>query len=308
MPIHGALRLRSQARLSPSLVTACYLVWALVILNVNPSPYPYNVLHVAPYVVLAALDAAHWLLQAWPRAARPILAVCATGTVAAFLLLAPADAYLRGESTLQLSYMNAAEALTDPQDAVIDAVGLVPSRRPVGRDWMLHSGFMKAYSEREREQFADLILEAKPPVAITNYRWGWLGPRDVETLARYYLALAPDFLVLGFHSRTPSGQFELLRSGRYLIHVDRRRPALIDGRPIQTGTHRLAAGTHEYAGAEAGLDIAWLGPRAARLPALPRSTDLNVIAAKFPLHLHFKNAIVLPERPAPTGSARGEVR
>ncbi len=75
-----AVRLR--LRLSgATAVTAAFLLWNLVALYINPVPFPYNFIHITPFVFLAALDVLARIDIAAPRA-RTIAVAGARGAAA----------------------------------------------------------------------------------------------------------------------------------------------------------------------------------------------------------------------------------
>jgi hypothetical protein len=241
-------------------LTAAFLVWQLAALALNPVPFPYNFVHLAPFAYLAALDV---LARVHVDRARSVAVAAALS--AAALLFARAwlhEPYLTRTNEAQLSYIRAAELMTDPaRDTVLDGVGMVLSRRPPDRDWMVHSLWLDAYRAGLRSSFADMMLERPSPVVIGNYRWGWLTGRDLAVLNQRYVRLAPELYVLGSAPAGPAGPFAIHYPGRYLVRAAGGSGQLrVDGQPVG-GPLQLAAGPHRYDGAgPRGILVHWLGP------------------------------------------------
>jgi hypothetical protein len=174
----------------------------------------------------------------------------------------------------QLSYIGAAEAMTDPaRDTVLDGVGLVLTRRPPDRDWMLHSLWMGDYRAGRRTGFGDMMRARPSPVVLGNYRWGWLPDRDLAVLHERYVALYPELYVLGSAPTGAAGEFTIHYAGRYIVEPKPPGGAAalrVDGQPLGGGALELGAGTHRYDGAgAAGIVVYWLGPAGQRPIVLP---------------------------------------
>lgn len=257
-----------------SAVTAAYLVWPVAVLYINPLPFSYNFVHIAPFVFMAGLDLAARVRLADAGSARVVVAGVLVASALLFARDVQSDPYTSSSNRTQLSYMAGAEALTDPaRDTVLDGAGLVLSRRPPGDDWMLHSLFMADYRAGRRESFAQMMIEHPSPVVITNYRWGWLSAHDLDVLHQRYIKLARDFYVLGRRVKSAAGQFAIYHAGRYLVRDgDGSQPVgiSIDGAALDgTGLVELAVGTHRFSGAdEDGLLEYWVGPHLESPPML----------------------------------------
>lgn len=264
----SAVRLRGRIPARTAL-TAGFLLWQLAALAINPVPFPYNFIHLAPFAFLAALDVASRIrIDAAPARAVAV----ATALAAAALLFGRAwlhDPYMTRTNEAQLSYIRAAELMTDPaSDTVLDGVGMVLSRRPPDRDWMLHSLWIADYRAGRRTSFTSMMLERPSPVVIGNYRWGWLPARDLDVLHQRYIRLYPELYVLGSAPTGPSGRFSIHKGGRYIIRPRDRSAPSVDGQPV-AGPRELTAGEHRYDGAgPGGLLVHWLGPTLDEPPAV----------------------------------------
>ncbi len=235
-------------------VTAAFLLWNLVALYINPVPFPYNFVHITPFVFLATLDVLARIHIEAPRARHIAAAVALAATALSFARSWFHNPYMTRTNEAQLSYIAAAEAMTDPaSDTVLDGVGLVLSRRPPHADWMLHSLLMPAYRAGRRTSFADMMAEHPSPVVIGNYRWGWLPGRDLAVLHQRYIRLCPELFVLGSELPGPSGQFAIHYPGRYRVRPRdpkaRATDLRIDGTPVAPpGVLSLTTGAHSYTG------------------------------------------------------------
>jgi hypothetical protein len=167
---------------------------------------------------------------------------------------------------VQLAYIRAAEAMTDPQeDSVLDGVGMVVTRKPPDRDWLVHSSYLGAYRRGERTSFPELLENGTSPVVMTNYRWGWLGEEVLSALRARYLPLANGFWVLGGRFEGREGSFEVLREGRYFVAsgtAENPLGVVVDGMAASPfGVRFLSQGVHSFTGAtDEGLVVGWVGP------------------------------------------------
>lgn len=267
----AAIDLARRRMIAATGITALFLVWNLIALYLNPVPFPYNFIHITPFVFFAALDVAA-RIEVGTRAHL----AAATVLIAAALLFARSwtgNPYMTRTNEAQLSYIAAAEAMTDPaRDTVLDGVGLVLSRRPPDREWMLHSLWMGDYRAGRRASFGDMMRDRPSPVVIGNYRWGWLPDRDLAVLHQRYVALYPELYVLGSAPSGAEGAFMIHYPGRYIVEPKPpgRAAITVDGSPVRGGALDLAAGEHRYAGAgAAGIVVYWLGPASERPTVLP---------------------------------------
>lgn len=260
-----------------SWVTAIFLCWALVAVYLNPSPYPYNFVHVLPFVFFAALDAVARVELAGAKSSIGTTLALGIVTLLIFVRSFTRDPFLTRSNEGQLSYIQAAEALTSPDDTVLDAVGLVLTRRPPHADWMLHSQWMAAYRTGRRKQFADIMAERPSPVIIDNYRWTWLSDADLQARNDRYVRVDTRMFVLGRKLSGTSGEFVIHRAGRYRVDArpEALRRILIDGRTVpEGGIVEMGVGPHTYEGVDArGAVIHWIGPNG--LDRLPQTLPLG---------------------------------
>jgi hypothetical protein len=243
---------------------------AVVFLVVNPTPYPYSMVATAPFLVLAGVGSLHTVVR---RAGAPELGVVFVALQLATTARAVSrDPYLNADNQAQAERMAAAEALTAPDDPVLDGVGIVCNRPPATKDWLLHSALMRSYMAGRRASFAT-VLKTAPPVVITNYRWSWLPPDVASTLEQAYVKLADDVWVLSPTSDLQSGTIHIPRAGRYLVTAHEATAASAQVGKVATAPGEivvLPAGT---------LSVAWPGPQPLRLVWIgPHLTELPEIS------------------------------
>ena len=241
--------------------------FALSVLSLllNPTPFPYNLT---------------WLTPAWLLMATLGFSQCSTlltrgqnGTTLSALFAAVAgalcllcfwnceqDPYYRKRWDAQLRVVKSAEALTSPSDPVLDLCGLVVSRPPVAKHWIVHSLYMPAYHANQRETVREIIDRVWPPVAITVYRWSFLDRADWLALRQNYVRFSDDVWTLGQTLTPRSRHFEVQRTGRYRVRADGDAGTL-DGHAIRAGDVLwLERGSHALS-AKTNLTMAWNGPR-----------------------------------------------
>jgi hypothetical protein len=244
-----AIRRRTPA----SLITTGFLAWSLVLLYLNPQPFPYNLQLVTPFALFAAIDVIARLLEWHPQKGAYAAAGLAVASVALFARAWITNPYLTRTNGAQLSYARAAEALTRSDQTVLDGAGLVLSRLPPDKDWFVHSLRMAAYRDGLVKHFADIMIEHPSPVIVDNYRWGWLSPLDLQTRANRYLRVAPRLFVLGSRlGDAGEGDIPIYCAGRYRIIGPVRIDDAKDG--------ELGAGLHHWVRTgEGAAAIRWVG-------------------------------------------------
>lgn len=243
-------------------ITIIYLFWVFFTLYVNPTPYPYNFIHVLPFVAIAAIGATSKLAQR-PQGVDPRWAVgVALAAAIVFVRAWTRDPFLTRTNAAQLSYIAAAEALTTADDTILDGAGLVLTRRPPHEHWLVHSLRMTRYKDGELTRFADIMRTRPSPVVLDNYRWSWLSPDDLRTRDERYVRLAPRLLVLGQRLSPTSGSLDVHYAGRYRLATANDDAVRLDGAPLPAGgIVTLTVGPHRYEGIDArGGLVHWVGP------------------------------------------------
>jgi hypothetical protein len=259
-------------------------------LLINPTPFPYNTLHLVPYAYLFAFRYADelwktWRVQSgfWPLAA----SVVVFAHVMPFVLAT--ERHLDRPNSRQERLMHRAEELTDAtRDPVYDAVAMVPTRSMIPYGF-LHTLSFPSY--KAGPQVRDLLSTNPAAVFIPNFRTDWLPEEDHAFIRDHYVALADDFWVLGKVLPAGGGSFEVIHPGRYRIasyqgsdlagsYRDDIMGELIpedpgalsgtlDGAPLPDRPVELAVGIHRI---ECPLDcqptVVWVGPRLDRVHRL----------------------------------------
>ncbi|NNN05464.1 MAG: hypothetical protein HKL90_06150 [Elusimicrobia bacterium] len=245
---------------------------ALAALLVNPRAYAYNLLNLMPFAFLAAYR--YLSRSAAALRERPELA----WSLALLLYALPFAAAVVWESVWtnarQTRVMDAAEALTGPDDPVYDGVGLVPTRPSVGERWLLDTLNIRAFVDGSAAPAREELARNPPAVVLPNYRTDWLPLVDRAFIAEHYVPLSDDFWTLGADLPPGGGSFDVLRAGRYTVAgLNGAGPpagARLDGAPFSGGAAALALGRHRLrVAANVRAAVVWTGPR---LDAPPRLT------------------------------------
>ncbi|HEY0469190.1 MAG TPA: hypothetical protein VGC79_33590 [Polyangiaceae bacterium] len=230
----------------------------------NPTPFPYNLTWLTPaWLLMAAFGFSQGLtlLARLGQGTTPRALFLASATTLALLCFwnCQQDPYYRKRWDAQLRVIDSAEALTSVRDPVLDLCGLVLTRPPVAKDWIVHSLYMPAYHAGKRESVRQIIERVWPPVAITVYRWSFLERADWLALHRNYVRFSDDVWTLGQTLSPGSTGFEVHRAGRYQVRASGDAGTL-DGHAIHGGDLLwLERGDHALA-ATTSLTIAWHGP------------------------------------------------
>ena len=236
----------------------------------NPTPFPYNLTWLSPaWLLMAAFGIAQSSTLLARKAPRPTLHALLAAAAGALALLCfwncQRDPYYRKPWDAQLRVIAAAEALTSPNEPVLDLCGLVISRPPVAKDWIVHSLYMPAYHAGQRETVREIMERVWPPVAITVYRWSFLDRADWLTFRGNYLPFSDDVWTLGRVVAKNSDDVEIPRAGRYQVHA-KGDAGTLDGQPIHgDDVVWLARGKHPLFTPQ-GYTLTWVGPHSPRTP------------------------------------------
>lgn len=252
-------RRRGAAR---SVVTSGALVLVVLLLYANPTPFPYNFQHLMPFVFFASLDVASKIVAFHARIGPRLALGLALVSLGLFVRAWLRDPFLTRTSAAQLSYARAAEALTSPRDTVLDGAGLVATRLPPDRDWIIHSLRLGRYRAGEIKHYDQIMVESPSPVVVDNYRWAWLTPDDLRTRAARYVRIAPRLYVLGSAFAEPDGEFQIYLDGKYKVLATAGDELLVDGARVENGrVLELARGSHRFQRTGQGrAGLHWAGP------------------------------------------------
>ena len=296
------IRQRGRAALSwdGCLPEALLFLGTLGILFVNPTPFPYNLLHLVPFAFLFAYRNG---LRLWEEIARQPAFLPVSVTILVFTHLVTfglaTRRHLEWTNTRQLVLIGLAEDLTDPlKDPVFDGVFMVATRPVIHPGSFLHSLTVRSLLQQDATHVADMLAARPAAVIMPNYRTDWLRKEDHAFIREHYVSLADDFWVLGKMLPVGGGSFEVIHPGRYQITpkeassilgtfdpsslelVAQIRQAMeggnslvktncvgmLDGAPLTGKAVELTVGTHRIETAsDCQPAVVWLGPRVERL-------------------------------------------
>ena len=279
-----------------SLPEALLLAVAFAALLVNPTPFPYNLLHLVPYAYLFAFRHASVVYREI-RDDRALISVA--GAVLVFVHLAPFCVATRRHwdwsNSRQTCLMRLAEDLTDPtKDPVFDGVGIVLTRPLIDPRSLLHSLYSQSMLKGFGPQVRDFLAARPAAVVIPNYRTDWLPAADHDAIREMYVAVADDFWVLGKVLPAGGGTFQIFHPGRYRISSlqgsdlaaedsgssarltaqsdEASFTATLDGAPVSSRPVELTVGEHRIE-CKAGCQpaVVWVGPKLNRVGRLSQS-------------------------------------
>ena len=272
---------------------------ALTALFINPNPYPYNLLHVAPYAFLLAYRYGVILWKQYRQhAAFAPLAICVLVFTHLVPFISVTHRHWAMQNFGQEHLMTLTEDLTDPEkDTVFDGIGMVPTRKVCDMRTFIHGQqFLNLVKNSPDGMNIRNFLVANPPsVVILSYRTEWFSDADRDFLQERYVSIADDFMVLGSQLPAGGGTFQVFHAGRYRItsaegsnivgtYPEPKRikdmfapqpevPPLagtIDGVPLNDHPVELSVGTHRIecsAGTKAA--VVWVGPHLDKVPHSP---------------------------------------
>ena len=262
---------------------------ALAAMLINPTPAPYNLLHLVPFAFLVVFRYGSGLSEEiWGRRAlRPVLV--ALLVFAHFVPFGVATRrHLVRTNFYQEARMRLAAAMTDPaRDPVYDGMGMVPTRPSIHFWWLLPGLKGRGFAEEHGLRVRDMLAARPAAVIIPNYRTDRLPEEDQAFIRERYVALADDFRVLGKVLPPGGGSFEIIHPGRYRISTLKGSDLAwtypgglaglstpldegiltgsLDGVPLSKGPKELTVGTHRI---ETKPDctpaVVWMGPRLGR--------------------------------------------
>ena len=270
-------------RIRRTLVPEAVLVLiALAALVMNPAPHPYNLLNFVPFLFLFGYRS---LLLVLEKAHSPTLSAV---FVVSLIVLAThlglfamtTKRHLAMTNERQRSLMVAAEALTDPdKDFVFDGIGMVPSRRSISREWLVHGLFVKKLRSSPASSVREMLRQTPASVLIQSYRTDWLDPEDHAFIRSRYIPLSDEFWLLGGTLERGGGTFEVVHPGRYIVMLSTQAsqigveptgpPIVVDGKAAIDGIVHLTEGPHSIeCPPEAMATVVWIGPTLRELPRI----------------------------------------
>jgi len=271
------------------------LFGALGALFLNPSPYPYNLIHLVPYAFILVF---RFTAGVWNYLWTPTLKPLVVGTLV-FAHLVPFGVatrrHLDWPNWRQTGLMRLAESMTDPvKDPVYDGIGMVTTRPAIHYLWYLHGLIIQSFIDGSGPRVRDMLAARPAPVFIPNYRTDWLHAEDHEFIRQHYVSLADDLWVLGKVLDAGGGTFEITHPGRYRIstlegsdlagtypeglkgmmtpEVKGAFVGTLDGQPLTSHPVYLTPGIHRIettAGCQPA--VVWVGPHLERVHRVPPS-------------------------------------
>lgn len=248
---------------------------AFIVLVINPTPYPYNLLNLVPYGFLLAFRSAEDIVK--DIQSRPQLIPFAW-SIFIFAHLAPfciaTARHLEWTNARQRQLMSLSESLTDPSaDAVYDAIGMVPSRPSISYHWYIQSLNKSKFTDGTWPPVRDMLARNPAAVLIPSYRTDWLSQEDHDFVGRHYVALSDDFWVLGQVLPARGGAFEIIHSGRYRLSC--LKGSDLPGAPeggASAAAVELAVGPHEIKTKDdCHPTVVWVGPSLDRIGPLAQA-------------------------------------
>jgi hypothetical protein len=195
------------------------LAAAFFALLANPTPFPYNLVNLVPFMFIFAL---RYFAMTWEttRPGAPINALLFS--VVLFAHLVPfakaTERHWTMSNSRQERVMSLAEDLTDPiKDPVFEGIGMVPTRPIINRLAFLHSLNIQSFRSGRGPRLRDFLTLNPAAVIIPSYRTDWLPDEDHEFIDKRYVKLADDLLVLGQTLPPGGGEITIVHPGRYRI-------------------------------------------------------------------------------------------
>jgi hypothetical protein len=274
---------RDWLRIRRTLVPEAILVLiALAALVMNPAPHPYNLVNLVPFLFLFGYRSLLLVLEKIQHhnlsAAFVVFPIVFVAHVGAFAV--PTTRHLSMTNARQRSLMVAAETLTDPdRDPVYDGIGMVPTRRSINRDWLIHGLYLKRLRSSPASSVREMLRHKPAPVLIQSYRTDWLNAEDHAFIQSRYVPLSDELWLLGRTLPRGGGTFEAVHAGRYVVTLSTEtspgvagadstgRAIAVDGKPAIDGIVYLTEGLHSIeCPPDALATVAWIGPTLRQLP------------------------------------------
>ncbi|MBP1771699.1 MAG: hypothetical protein H6P99_862 [Holophagaceae bacterium] len=259
---------------------------AFGVLLVNPTPFPYNLVNLVPFLFLLAF---RFAASCWDAESFDPRSVTLAAGVLVFTHFLPFGLatwrHLDLTNDRQETLMRTAESMTDPaKDPVYDAIGMVPTRPTIGFHWYLHSLNIQAFLTGNRPSVPQMLTARPATVLIPSYRTEWLPETDRRFFQSRYVPLADDFWVLGAVLPPGGGSYEVVHPGRYFVAAvhsggknEPLAPVFLDGLTLKGEAVPLSLGTHAISCAPGTRPmVVWLGPRLNQVPNLGRGDHLRL--------------------------------
>lgn len=220
-------------------------VWTLVLVILlarHTVKYPYLYLNLAPCLALCGSLPLVGIVAAIRSLKMPLvsafIAILTTLALSVLLLLAHGRNWRTMPSQQAArALMNRVEVITAPQDAVLDGMGLVLSRKRA----LPYSLTIRWAEERQKGAnypLLEMIRKAQPKVAIQNYRFGHFRPEETYFFNKHFVQDWANVYVVGQVIKHQGGQathsLDILSDTDYALIKDEGVEVLLDGTPLGT--------------------------------------------------------------------------
>lgn len=257
---------------------AAFCLSGIVAILANPTPFPYNLTIPTAQAAVLCLRLRPWQWSVI-RARERVLVVLAVIQVAMWIIAT--ERHYEMTNARQTEVMTAAEQMTDPaRHRVFDGAGLVPTRLPPGRFWLITFIMLPKFKDGTLPTVRSELAKGETPIIIPNYRFNDLPREDYLFIGRHYVPLAGDFFVAGRRFKRPGpNQWECLVPGRYYVASQSDGgPVVVDGAPHAAGVITLARGLHQVDVPAGGIVwLIWLGPTLNAPPALGPGSSSEIL-------------------------------
>lgn len=254
--------------------------WSLVVVAAilhHTAKFPYVFLMVSPplaacgAVALLGVGPPLWGPTA-PRWRKPVAVAVALALLVALPAAHHARALSRSLILDQKSVMDRVDALTAPDDAVLDGIGMAVAR-PKATPYSMTARWFVERSHGAPYPVIGPILASRPKVMIRNYRIENLTPAEWEFLTTHFIPDWANLAVVGAvvrHSGPGPSEtvVDLLAPARYRVLAADLEQVTVDGAAARA-TVELAAGAHRVRVEGAPQTVVLRYARSLEVPAPP---------------------------------------
>ena len=256
--------------------TACLLLLLLQ----HKTKFPYVFVNPAPALAICgAVPLTHAARFIHSDRAADWTRVLFVVSVSVMLVIVPAyhhvESFSGGLLWLQKEVMDRVDAITAPEDAVLDGTGMATTRRKATP----YSLTGRWFSERRHGAPYEIIpwlRQTEPEVMIFNYRLKGLREDEIAFLRRHFVQDWGNVHVVGATIAAGetgmTGKIDLLATTTYFVDAADLSRVEIDGRPAEPFMN-LTSGTHEVRVSGPGQQVQLRLAQAVKVPP-PRPTRI----------------------------------
>jgi hypothetical protein len=261
-------------------------VWTAVLLLMfwqHTAKFPYIFVNLTPCLaVCGAWALAQFRQVVWRDRWPELLAItCCGGLVAAMLHIWPHYQRNRNNTLIvqQWAVMERVDAITAPDDAVFDGIGMATTRVHAV-PYSLTKRFFDERRAGANYPIIPFLVERQPKVAIENYRWGWLSADEKAYLATHFVQDWSNVWVAGARIVHPGPEksehtIHLAATTEYTVLVERPTPVTIDGRRVGAKV-QLSVGMHTVSVEGEAQQVVLKYARAVDTPTLAPTSARNL--------------------------------